>query len=238
MRPAGDTQLADDRDSADDDEQPTEASAEPADNSTDTEAPVARHKTTNRTKNTTKKAKSANQRGWSRRRRRTRLAIRCTAAVVFVAVLAGPAAYEGWLLFIQHQRDIAAAQAHVAAQQFAGAFTNADPSTIDHQMDHITNMATGDFRERYIKSISAMRAMLIDKKVTTHGAVVASAVKSANAHTAEVLLFVKQTFTSPDLPKPPDAPAEQPAEVIGMAVTMEKVDGRWLVSKVVPSDKL
>lgn len=183
------------------------------------------------------KAKLLKRLGASRSRR-------WIAAVVLVAVLTG-AGYEGWLLFEQHQREVAAVQALDAAQKFAVKFTNADPSTIDQAIRDITDATTGEFKARYVRSISQLRAMLIENKVTTRGTVVRSAIESVTADKVEVLLFVKESFTSAALPAPPaghpvghpaESPVEPPTDVVGMAITMEKVDGRWLASKVVPGD--
>ncbi|MEZ0364060.1 Mce protein [Mycobacterium sp. pUA109] len=175
-------------------------------------------------------------------RRWTRPAIRGTAVVVVLALLAG-AAYEGWLLFEQHQRQVTARQALAAAQTFAENFTNADPSTIDRAIDAISDGSTGEFKQRYVRSISQLRAMLIENKVTTRGTVVRSAIESVTSNQVEVLMFVKQSFTSAAVPQAPpapgsEAPAGPPTEVVGMEITMEKVNGRWLASKVVPGDKL
>lgn len=168
------------------------------------------------------------------RRRPVRLGILATLAALFVAVSIGAGA-EGWLLIAAHQRDVASRQALAAAQHFAEAFTNADPGTIDQRIDEVTNATTGEFHAKYVKNISQLRAMLIDNKVTTHGSVVDSAVKSAGTDTVEVLLLVKQSFTSAATP---EAPADPPAEVIAMAITVQKIDGHWLVAKVVPGEKL
>lgn len=174
----------------------------------------------------------------ARPRRWIRPSSRGIAVVVFLAVLAG-AGYEGWLLFEQHQRQVAAHQALDAAQKFAVAFTNADPGTIDQAIDAVTDGSTGEFKSRYVRSISQLRAMLIENKVTTRGTVVRSAIESVTSNQVEVLLFVKESFTSAALPDaPPQSPAGPPTDVVGMAITMEKVDGRWLAGKVVPGDKL
>ncbi|OHV05073.1 hypothetical protein [Mycobacterium talmoniae] len=198
------------------------------------------------------------RRGAPGSRRWIRAATRGTVVVVFVAALAG-AGYEGWLLFQQHRKQAAAYQALDAAQQFATNFTNADPNTIDQAISAITEGTTGEFKDRYVRSISQLRAMLIENKVTTRGTVVRSAIESATSNRVQVLLFVKESFTSAAVPEappgppaqppgappgplgspaPPGSPAETPTEVVGMEVTVEKVDGRWLVSKVVPGDKL
>lgn len=181
-------------------------------------------------------------------RRWVRPLIRGAVAALFVAALIW-SGVAGWMLFSAHQRDSAGREALSAAEGFAIAFTNADPSTIDQRIDEVTKATTGDFRERYVKNISKLRAMLIDNKVTTHGSIVDSAVTSAGTGTVKVLLLVKQSFVSADTPAPPAGapappagapapPADLPAEVVAMAITVQKVEGHWLVSKVVPGDQL
>lgn len=160
------------------------------------------------------------------------------AVVAFVAVLAG-AGFEGWLLFERHQKVVDAQHALEAAQTFAEKFTNADPTTIDDAVRDITDGSTGEFKNRYVKSISQVRAMLVENKVTTRGTVVRSAIESVAPNQVEVLLFVKESFTSAALPQPPgEQPGQPPTDVVGMAITMEKEGGRWLVSKVVPDKQL
>lgn len=181
-----------------------------------------------------------------------RLAARGAAVLVFLAALGG-AGYEGWLLYQQHQRQVAAYQALDAARKFAVDFTNADPATIDAAIGAITEGSTGEFKTRYVRSISQLRAMLIENKVTTRGTVVRSAIESVTDTRVEVLMFVKESFTSAAVPQAPPAPQGPPAPqappapesppppataVVGMAITLEKVDGRWLVSRIVPGDKL
>ena len=155
--------------------------------------------------------------------------MRGAAVVVFVAALAG-AGYEGWLLFQQHEKDIAAAQALDAAQRYAVTLTSTDPNGIDQNVTDIINGATGEFKDRYTKASSQLRKMLIDNKVTTHGRVVDSAVKSATKNKVEVLLFVKQSVSNATDPEPH-------TDVNAVSITLEKVNGRWLASKVVPDEQ-
>lgn len=172
---------------------------------------------------------------WRRLRRPTPRA----AVIALLLAALGTAGYEGRLLFAQHQRQVAAHQALDAAQQFAVKFTNADPATIDQVIDEITGASTGEFKAKYVKNISQLRSMLIENKVTTRGTVVRSAIESVSPNRVEVLMFVRESFSSAALPKPaPDPSAEPSTDVVGMAITMEKVDGRWLAGKVVPGDKL
>ncbi|MEZ0362692.1 Mce protein [Mycobacterium sp. pUA109] len=177
-------------------------------------------------------SRRARLRGWVRRARRW------TAIVAAAAVLAA-ALFEGWLLFQQHRSDVAARAALDAARSYAVTLTTADPATIDHQITAIIDNSTGDFHDRYTKHSAELRGMLLANKVTTRGKVVDSAVKSVTPQQVTVLLFVKQTFTSAALPEWPDGqPGDPPPDVTSMAVTLQKVDHRWLVSNVVPAEQL
>ncbi|WP_102144402.1 Mce protein [Mycobacterium hubeiense] len=151
-------------------------------------------------------------------------AIRWAAAAGFVVVLA-TAGYEGWLLYQQHQKDVAARDALNVAERYAVTLTSADPNTIDEKVTGIINGATGDFKDKYANASSQLRKLFLDNKVTTQGSVVESAVKSATANNVEVMLFVKQTVTNSTNPEPA-------VDLTAVTITMEKVDGQWLASKV------
>lgn len=155
--------------------------------------------------------------------------IRRTVAGLLVAVTA-VAGYEGWLLFQQHRNNAAAAQALEAAQRYAVTLTSTDPGTVDQNIADIIDGATGDFKDRYTKASARLRKMLIDNKVTTHGRVVDSAVKSATTNTVEVLLFVTQSVSS-------SVVSEPHSDVNAVAITMVKINGRWLAGKVVPGEQ-
>jgi Mce-associated membrane protein len=159
------------------------------------------------------------------RRRWIRSAIRWTAVLVFVAVSTG-AGYEGWLLFQQHEQDVAAQRALDAARKYAVTLTSTDPNAIDQNFTEVLNGATDDFKDKYAKAGSRLRKLLIDNKVATHGSVVDSAVKSATKNEVEVLLFVRQSVSNSTSPDPH-------TDLTAVRVTMKKVGDRWLASKVV-----
>lgn len=158
-------------------------------------------------------------------RRWIRSAVRGVAAVVLGAVLAA-AGYAGWLLYQQHQTDIDTAQALDAAKQYAVTLTSTDPNAVDKNFNDILNGATGEFKDQYTRAGSLLRKAMIDNQVATHGTVLESAVKSAHPGKVEILLFVEQSVTNSTTPQPA-------VEVNAIAITMEKVGGRWLASKVV-----
>lgn len=166
---------------------------------------------------------------------RRRRALRWAGALGLTGVLTGTG-YQSWSLFERHQIDSAAQTALNSARDYAVTLTTADPTTIDAQIARIIDGSTGEFHDRYAKHSAELRAIMLANKVTTRGEVIDSAVKAATIQTASALLVVQQTFTSTDLPAPaagqPDAP-----DVTSMAVTLQKVDGRWLVSNVVPAQQ-
>jgi Mce-associated membrane protein len=154
-----------------------------------------------------------------------RASIRWAAGAVFIAFVA-VAGYEGWLLFQQHQNDVAGGQALAAARKYAVTLTSTDPNAIDQNFTDILSGATGDFKDTYTKASSRLRKMLIDNKVATQGTVIDSAVKSATTNKVEILLFVRQSVTNSASPEPR-------TDITAVTMTMEKVGDRWLASKVI-----
>ncbi|MDI3314024.1 MAG: hypothetical protein QJR12_07015 [Mycobacterium sp.] len=141
------------------------------------------------------------------------------------AVLAG-SGYGGWLLFERHQRDVAGQQALAAAEKFIVTLTSVDSTVIDEHVSDVLNGSTGEFNDKYAKTTSGQhRQALIDNKVVTHGRVVESAVKSATPSKVQVLLMVDQSVSSLAVPEPQ-------IDRSRIKMTMQKVNGRWLVSTV------
>ncbi len=144
---------------------------------------------------------------------------------MLVAALAG-AGYEGWLLLEQHQKDVAAQQALAAADKYVVTLTSVDSNTLDKHVADVLAGSTGEFNDNYAKTIAGQhRQHVVDNQVTTHGKVVESAVQSATTNTVQVLLMVDQSVSSLATPEPQ-------IDHSRIKMTMQKIDGRWLVSKV------
>lgn len=150
--------------------------------------------------------------------------IRWAAASVLSIVLAG-AGYEGWLLFQQHQKDVAAAQALDAAKKYIITLTSVDTNAIDKNFTDVLDGSTGEFKDMYTKSSAQLRQTLIDNKAAAHGSVIEAAVQSATEDKVDVVLFVDQSVSNGTAPAPQ-------LDRSRVKMTMEKVDGRWLASKV------
>lgn len=157
--------------------------------------------------------------------KRRRISVARWAAVAVLAVVLAGAGYEGWLLFQQHQKDVAAAQALTAAKKYIVTLTSVDTSAIDKNFAEVLDGSTGEFKDMYTKSSAQLRQTLIDNKAAAHGSVVDAAVQSATTHKVDVVLFVDQSVSNGTAPAPQ-------LDRSRVKMTMEKVDGRWLASKV------
>jgi Mce-associated membrane protein len=158
-------------------------------------------------------------------RRRGATGLRWLAAAGLAVALAA-AGSEGWLLFQQHQKDVAAAQALATAEKYVVTLTSVDSNTLDQHVADVLDGSTGEFNEHYAKTSGGRHSQhIVANKVTTHGKVVESAVKSATTNKVQVLLMVDQSVSSLASPEPE-------IDRSRIKMTMQKVDGRWLVSKV------
>lgn len=149
---------------------------------------------------------------------------RVLVAAALAAIVAG-AGYEGWLLFEHHRVRVAEAQALGAAEKYALALTSVDPNAIDKNFAEVLDGATGEFKRMYAESSEQLRQLLIENKAAAHGTVIDAGVKSATKDRVEVMLFIDQSVSNAANPGPQ-------LDRSRIVITMEKVDGRWLASKV------
>src|SRR5690606_1972083 len=112
-----------------------------------------------------------------------------------------------------------------AAVDYAQVLTSIDSNKVDDDFAAVLNGATGDFKDTYTKASVQLRQLLIDNKASAKGVVVDSAVQSRSTDQVVVLLMVNQTVTNTTRPDPR-------VDRSRMQMTMQKVDGRWLASKV------
>lgn len=155
--------------------------------------------------------------------RQRRLSVAAGAAVLIAAT--ATSALLGSQLWRQHQLDEAGHQAQTAAASYAEALTSIDSGKVDENFTRVLDGATGEFKDMYTQSSVKLRQLLIDNKASAHGMVLESAVKSASTDTVEVLLFIDQSVSNAANPQPR-------LDRSRIKMTMKKVDGRWLASKV------
>ncbi len=137
----------------------------------------------------------------------------------------GLAGILGWKLWEQHTLNEAGQNAQQTAVNYAQVLTSIDSNNLDQNFSEVLNGATGDFKDMYTKDSMKLRQLLIDNKATAHGVVVDSAIQSESKDKVVVLLLVDQTVSNTARP---DARSDSSR----MKITMEKVDNRWLASKV------
>ncbi|MGH3969708.1 MAG: hypothetical protein ACRDTV_16715 [Mycobacterium sp.] len=150
---------------------------------------------------------------------------RWLAAAAVVAVLAGAGGYAGWRHFERHQTEVAAQQALAAAEKYATALTNFDSKSMNHNITEILNGSTGEFKDRFGKTHGPLWLVLLDHQAVARGHIVESAVKSASPNEVVVLLMINQSISNLDGPVPE-------IDRSRIKMTMDKIDGQWLVSKV------
>jgi Mce-associated membrane protein len=149
----------------------------------------------------------------------------CWAAAVVIIALSAAAGTAWALVYAQHQRDAAAADALAAARGYAVMLTTTDQNTIDKNFADVLGGATGEFKDAYSKAAATMRKMLIDNKVTTTGVVEDAAVKAVRGDDVDVLLSVKQDVTSA-------AAKDKRTDYVSVSMTMRKAGDRWLAAEV------
>ncbi|NKX78395.1 hypothetical protein HGA01_12610 [Gordonia amicalis] len=149
---------------------------------------------------------------------------RVVAVLAILALLAG-GGYAGWKLYENHAVDQAEQQAVATAKDYAVTLTSIDSGSIDQNFTEVLGGATGEFKDMYSRSSSQLKQMLVDNKATSKGVVIDAGVKSATTDRVVVMLFVDQSITNTASPEPR-------VDRSRVLMTMEKVDGRWLASKV------
>ncbi|MFI6773212.1 hypothetical protein [Nocardia sp. NPDC050412] len=160
-------------------------------------------------------------RSWRRLQPRPLTGILMLLVVVSVIL----AAVFGWKLETRNDRQAAGTAALAAAQDYAVALTSIDSSHIDSDFATVLNGATGEFKSMYSKSADQLKPMLLQAKSVSKGHVVAASVQSAAEDHAVIMLFVDAEITNMTNPTPR-------IDRNRILMTMDRVDGRWLTSKV------
>ncbi|MCR5976611.1 hypothetical protein GDN83_02365 [Gordonia jinghuaiqii] len=163
--------------------------------------------------------------------RRTGSGRRAAGIAVFavVAIIAIAAAALAIVLGLQLKNrvdaDNAGQEALRTAEGYAVALTSIDTRNLDKDFARVLDGATGEFKDMYASSSSQLRQLLVDNQATGKGTVVDAGIKSQSPNKVEVMLFVDQTVTNTASPDPR-------IDRSRIVMTMEKIDGRWLASKV------
>ncbi|WP_234808295.1 hypothetical protein [Mycolicibacter kumamotonensis] len=142
-----------------------------------------------------------------------------------IATLMAAVGGGGWLAVQHYQTHLAGEQALQAAEAYALRLTDIDADDVDRNFADIAEGSTGEFNRMHTRSGAKLRQVLIDNKATARGHVTEAVVKSADRSHAVVVLLVNQAVRNTDNPEPV-------MDRSRIRMTMDKVDGRWLASKV------
>jgi Mce-associated membrane protein len=153
---------------------------------------------------------------WSRR-----LAFAVLPALAMLLALG--AGYLKYDVATADQQDAARAESTAAASDIAVKMLSYRPDTVQNDLDAAKSNLTGSFRESYSSLVDEVVAPgAIQQMITAVATVPATASVSATENHAVVLLFIDQTITLGTSP-----PSSTNSSV---RATLDKVDGRWLMS--------
>jgi Mce-associated membrane protein len=146
---------------------------------------------------------------------------------VLALLLALAAGYLKWVDNSVRDSDRARDSSVQAAQDSTIALLSYKPDTVEKQLTAARDLLTGDFRDSYT---SLTNDVVIpgakQKQISAVATVHAAASVSAAPNEAVVLVFVNQTVIVGH-----DAPTDTASSV---RVTLDKIGGRWLISKFDP----
>ncbi|MCV7022613.1 hypothetical protein H7I77_04500 [Mycolicibacterium novocastrense] len=142
-------------------------------------------------------------------------------------LLAGAAGYLKWVDNSVRNADAARAESVQVAKDSTVAMLSYKPDTVEQQLNDARSLLTGEFEESYTGLITdVVIPGAQQKQISAVASVPAAASVSAGPDEAVVLVFVNQTVVMGQ-----DAPTDTASSV---RVTLEKIDGRWLISKFDP----
>lgn len=152
------------------------------------------------------------------------------SVVTVLALLAGVAGLVLPKMAEASQSDQADARQHVLARasDFVTAYNTYSSRKIGDYQDRVGGLLTDDFDKEFEKASSAYLGALRKKRQTSRDAtVLGAAVDSIDDDSAEVIVAVDATIENTDSSKP--IPRH-----FRWRVSLERVDGSWLVSKYTP----
>lgn len=146
------------------------------------------------------------------------------AVALLLAIGAG---YLKWQDNSVRNANEAAAESVQVAKDSTAAMLSYQPETVEQQLNDARSQLTGEFLELYTGLINdVVIPGAKERQISAVTSVPAAASVSADSNEAVVLMFVNQTVLVGQ-----DVPTDTASSV---RVTLEKVDGRWLISKFDP----
>ena len=123
--------------------------------------------------------------------------------------------------------DVAQIESVQAAREAVAALLSYQPDTAEQDLASVQDLLTGDFKGEYTRlTEEVVIPAAKQQRIGAVATVPAAATVSATADRAVALVFVNQTVTIGD-----GAPTDTASSV---RVSMEKIDGHWLISDFTP----
>jgi Mce-associated membrane protein len=142
-----------------------------------------------------------------------------------LAMIAG-VAFLGLRLRSQSQADTAREQALVASRDAARVLFSYDHATLDADFERGLSVTTGPFKDEYARTTQeVVKGVATQYKAVVVADVVESAVVGASPREVTTVVFLNQATTSTQV-------EGRKIDQSRVRMTLVKVDGRWLVSKV------
>ena len=172
----------------------------------------------------------------SRRAAVSRVTARCLEqwrSILFAASVVAAMGLAVGLFFFQYRPDrqiddAAARQALQAASDGAVASLSYSSDSMDRDFANAKSHLTGEFLAYYDKFTKQIVTPTVQQKhITQTAAVVRAAVSELRPDSAVVLVFLNETTTSKDKAQPLTTPSS-------VRITLTKVNGSWLISKLDP----
>lgn len=146
------------------------------------------------------------------------------ALALLLALAAGALKYQDNSVADSSRAGIESAQ---AAKDATVAILSYTPDKVEEQLNGARNLLSGDFQESYTGLINdVVIPGAKQKQISAVATVPGASVVSAEPNHAVVLVFVNQTVVVGT-----DAPTSTASSV---SVTLDKVDGKWLISAFEP----
>ena len=151
----------------------------------------------------------------------------CAALPALALIIALGDGYLKWLDGAARESRAAAEASVRAASESTIAILSYKPETVDRDLKAAAERLTAGFRQQYTQLVNDVVAPGAKQQhITAVATVPAAASVSATGKHAVVLVFVDQTTTIGN-----DAPTQTTSSV---RVSLENVDGRWLISQFDP----
>jgi len=169
----------------------------------------------------------------AQRRSRQSRGARLVSYAVLTALVLGSGATAAWLYFKQYRPDQQTAssvrqEVAAAASEGTTVVLSYSSETLDQDFDNARAHLGGEFLTYFNDFTTKVLAPAAKQRsIKTSAQVAGAAVKELHPNSAVVLVFVDQSTTAKNNPKPLTA-------VSSILVQMNRVDGHWLITRFNP----